>query len=134
MRVILVALLCTSAVVAAETAKTDHTKWQGTYTCAQGLTGVNLTIDERCVNKKCSVTAIFEFGAIKENPGLPHGSFRMTGESDGTHYALRPDAWIEQPPGWFMVGVTATRDDAHHTMDGRMENATCGEIHLKAVR
>ncbi|HEY1558052.1 MAG TPA: hypothetical protein VGF94_24650 [Kofleriaceae bacterium] len=134
MRVVLLALLCASGVASAETAKTEHTKWQGTYTCAQGPTGVNLTIDESCDGKKCSVTAIFEFGAIKENPDLPHGSFRMTGESDGTHYALHPDAWIEQPPGWIMVGVTATKDDAHHTMSGRMEHPSCGEIHLKTVR
>jgi hypothetical protein len=135
MRVIAFALLFSAGLASAETSKTktQHTKWQGTYTCAQGRTGVNLTLDETCDGSKCTVAAIFEFGAVKENPGVPHGSFRLTGESDGKHYTLRPDAWIEQPPGWMMVGVTATKDEAHHTLSGRMEHWSCGEINLTGV-
>ncbi|HTR51122.1 MAG TPA: hypothetical protein VMJ10_10485 [Kofleriaceae bacterium] len=131
-------MLCASGLAAAETsgpvkAKAEHSKWQGTYTCAQGLTGVNLTIDAHCKDDTCALVAIFEFGEIKENPGVPHGSFRMVGESKGNEVTLRPDKWIEQPPGWIMVGVTATRNPKEHTLIGRMDHPSCGDISLKNV-
>jgi len=138
MRLILVALVCTTTFAAAETTKSDkgkttHSKWQGTYTCAQGLTGVNLTIDEKCSGDTCALTAVFEFGEVKENPGVPHGSFRMVGESKGLQVTLRPDKWIEQPTGWIMVGVTATKNPKEHTLVGSMDHPSCGSISLKNV-
>ena len=127
-----------AAPVWAETsqpAKTSaqRSKWQGTYVCAQGVTGVNLTIDERCRGDTCTLAAIFEFGEVKENPGVPHGSYKMIGESHGLVYTLKPDAWIERPDGYIMVGLTATKDPEQHTMTGRIDNESCGDIALKNV-
>ena len=139
MRWIVVALWCAGGLASAETStpdkgKAERSKWQGTYTCAQGVTGVNLTIDARCNGDTCALTAIFEFGEVKENPGVPHGSYRMVGESKGLEYTLRPDKWIERPDHYYMVGLTATKDPKAHTLNGRIDDTWCGGISLKNVQ
>jgi hypothetical protein len=40
--------------------------WSGTYTCAQGLTGLRLAIFQTTASR---VTAIFKFSADSTNPG-----------------------------------------------------------------
>jgi hypothetical protein len=107
-----------------------YSVWSGTYTCNQGLTGVTLSIDL----EDTDATAVFEFSAVPSNPSVPTGSSRMKGTITqgpaGANIELDPDAWISQPPGWFLVGVSATSDGALAEMHGVIRTTTCGAIDL----
>lgn len=88
--------------------------WQGAYGCAQGVTGLTLTIEPPVDGV---VSATYEFYAAPENPGVPSGSFRMTGTYEDGRLALQGSEWIEQPPGYVMVDYESNPDlgiDPHH--------------------
>jgi hypothetical protein len=101
--------------------------WRGYYTCAQGVTALELTI----VTRGGDATAVFSFGPIDANPTVPHGSYSMVGTArdDGGKlaYQLEPDAWIEQPTGYIMVGLHAASADRVH-LHGRVDHASCGAL------
>jgi hypothetical protein len=78
--------------------------WRGTYTCNQGLTGVELTI----TGSGESVMATVDFYPVTSNPGTASGSYEMVGSySAATGLKLNPDYWINEPAGYEMVGLTA---------------------------
>lgn len=109
-----------------------HTEWLGHYTCAQGVTALRLAIE---VHDRGAATAVFEFGPLDENPGVPRGSYRMTGvvtvaPSGELDVDLTPREWLEQPTGYMMVGLTATSDPQRKTLQGHIDNPTCGELEL----
>ena len=98
--------------------------WKGAYGCAQGVTGLTLTIEPAADGQ---VSATYEFYAAPENPGVPSGSFRMTGTYDGGKLSLQGSEWIEQPPGYLMVDYVsnpALGIDPHHLFGG-VQGAGC---------
>jgi hypothetical protein len=120
-------------------ATVNKSEWQGTYVCAQGPTALRLAIEQRCVASGCEVGAVFEFGPAPQNPGIPHGSYRMRGEINENDHGepvltLHPEAWIEQPANYMMVGLSATSDAAQQNMRGRIDNPSCGELSLQRVQ
>jgi hypothetical protein len=104
-------LLCGSSSRAAAQAPVSTAYWNGTwrgiYYCAQGLTGLDLTITALESGK---VTAIFSFYAVPKNPEVPSGEFVMTGEfgPGPAHLLLRAGNWTEQP--FFYVTVDLDGD------------------------
>jgi hypothetical protein len=74
--------------------------WQGAYGCNQGVTGLTLTIDASASGE---LTAVYEFYEVPENPGVPSGSFRMTGTYNEGQISLQGDEWLDQPEGYGMV-------------------------------
>lgn len=110
----------------------QHSVWSGAYHCAQGLTAVTLTLD---VTGAGDATAIFAFGPLEENPSLPRGSYRMRGRlfPRGSSLQLRldPDAWIDQPAGYMMVGLDVTVDTTRRYLDGRITDERCGQVTLR---
>ena len=81
--------------------------WTGTYTCNQGLSGVRLTITGAGGD---TVRATAEFYAVPSNPGVPDGSYVLTGNySASGGLVLIPDYWINQPAGYEMVGLSGPR-------------------------
>jgi Zn-dependent protease with chaperone function len=79
--------------------------WTGSYTCAQGKTGLRLVIHAA---PDGTLTATFDFYAVPGNPGVPSGSFTMTGiYSAAMGLNLVPGHWISQPPGYSMVSLSA---------------------------
>ena len=93
--------------------------WTGTYTCAQGLTGLRLTIRD---TGSGTLSATFSFYAVSSNPGVPSGSYTMTGTYSATGIVLHQDAWINQPPGYSMVDLVAPPPSGN-TMQGSV--VTC---------
>lgn len=81
--------------------------WEGQYGCTQGLTGLTLTIEP---GEGGNVTAVFEFYAVEENPDVPSGSYRMAGTYADGRLQLEGVEWIEQPPGYVMVGYVSNTD------------------------
>lgn len=80
-------------------------RWVGTYTCAQGQTGVTLTLAAEIMGQ---VDGLFEFYAVASNPSVPSGRYRVRGwyTADGL-LGLVGTEWIQRPPDYIMVGVLA---------------------------
>jgi hypothetical protein len=81
--------------------------WRGVYDCAQGVTGLDLTIT---VIESRRVTAIFSFYAVPQNPDVPSGEFVMTGEfgPGPAHLLLHAGDWTKHP--FFYVTVDLDGD------------------------
>lgn len=111
-----------------------HTVWRGFYECAQGRTAVQLTID---IEPTGATTAIFDFGPHADNPGVPPGSFRLSGTSreqgKTIAFQLEPDRWISQPPAYEMVGVAAVVGSRRQRMKGQITNPACATIDVQRV-
>lgn len=78
--------------------------WQGTYTCAQGVTGLTLTFAAPAGGE---VTAEVSFYAVASNPGVPSGRFTVVGSQPAPgdrKLEMFPLGWIERPPGYAMIG------------------------------
>ena len=78
--------------------------WEGSYTCSQGLTGLDLTIQSSRTTNKLKAT--FTFYPLPGNPRSPVGVYEMT----ETYYSaaqivLNPSRWIHQPSAYGMVGL-----------------------------
>ena len=78
--------------------------WEGTYTCSQGLTGLDLTIQSsRTTN---ALKATFTFYPLRSNRRPPVGVYEMTGTyHSASQIVLTPSRWIHQPSGYEPVGL-----------------------------
>jgi serine/threonine protein kinase len=99
--------------------------WTGTYTCNQGLTGMRLTITSSGGD---TLRATFDFYAVASNPGVPNGSWVMTGNySASGGLILIPDYWIDQPFGYTMIGLSGpspSGNSIHGTIQGGQDCTT----------
>jgi hypothetical protein len=96
--------------------------WSGTYTCNQGLTGMKMTITGPSDN---NLQATVDFYAVSSNPSVPDGSYVMTGDySSSGGLVLTPDHWINQPPGYEMVGFSSPGPSGS-SMDGSVQFDGC---------
>lgn len=73
--------------------------WQGTFACAQGLSGGKLNIT--AVRGK-HIEGVFHFYATRRNPGIPSGGYYVSGAYDpqGKRVLLDPGNWIKRPKGF----------------------------------
>jgi hypothetical protein len=96
-------------------------EWVGSYACAQGWTGLHLTIKAKADG---NLAAIFSFGALPSNPGVPSGRFQMNGTFDPKleHLVLSPAEWISQPAGYMTVGLDGTLDCSATRLKGTVTN------------
>jgi len=109
--------------------------WVGRYLCAQGPTHVVLTLDHDGSDLKGK----FEFGALPENPSVPHGEYTLTGtstvESGGeVTVKLTPGEWIEHPGNYVMVGIEAHTDRERRLLTGKITDASCGMFEVTRSR
>ena len=83
--------------------------WTGKYICGQGVTRLDLHIEEGAGNK---LTATFRFGPLPENPQIPKGAYKMTGTYDPMlrRVELEGVKWIEYPQNYIMVGLDGRMD------------------------
>lgn len=81
--------------------------------------------------------AIFDFGALADNPTVPSGSYRLVGRvaesPEHTALTLSAERWISQPDGYEMVPMTGKTDRKREHLRGRIENASCGAVELDRV-
>jgi hypothetical protein len=101
--------------------------WTGTYTCAQGLTALRLTIKAVAGD---ALRATFAFSAVPSNPSVPSGSYSMTGFIDPAGIFLDGSRWITQPSGWDMVNVV-TNLPTDHGADLSGSVPGCSPVSLK---
>ena len=83
--------------------------WKGTYVCAQGRTGITLTIAPVDTG---ALRGFMEFYATPDNPKVPSGRYTLDGTLNAAsdRIRLQPDYWLQQPPGYVMVGFDGTLD------------------------
>lgn len=78
--------------------------WTGSYVCQQGETGLRLVIKAA---PNGTLSAIFNFYAVPSDPGVPSGSFSMTGTYSAAGVDLNQSRWIREPAGYVMVNLNA---------------------------
>lgn len=102
--------------------------WRGTYVCAQGPTGLTLTIE----GSADALSAVFDFYPLPENPTLPAGRFSMSGTFDERSrvLTLRPGQWIVRPPPYMMVGMRAEIDLDRGVLSGTITDPACRSVRL----
>lgn len=109
-----------------------HTVWIGRYECAQGVTAVQLTLDVEPMGR---ARAIFDFGALADNPTVPNGSYRLRGtyeaKDDAVDVWLQPEEWIDRPDNYEMVGLHAGIDASRRGLRGRILNDACSWFDAK---
>ena len=72
------------------------------------------------------MSAVFSFGPIESNPGVPNGSYSMTGRLDSRSLTLTPKVWIEKPSGYVMVGLVADLQGKDpDVLSGTVTNSAC---------
>lgn len=77
--------------------------WKGAYDCAQGRTGLTLTLD---ASPNGQVTGTFAFWPRSDNPYVARGSFRVVGTvAPKGELQLRGVSWIDQPANYSMVDL-----------------------------
>jgi Zn-dependent protease with chaperone function len=101
--------------------------WTGTYTCRQGVTGLQLVITGTGAG---SLTATFSFYPVAGNPGVATGSFAMSGTQSGSAISLRPDHWINRPAGYIMSGLSARLAASEPILSGRLTVPGCTTLSL----
>jgi hypothetical protein len=103
--------------------------WRGRYVCAQGATGLILTVRKAGGG---NVTAVFKFFALPENPGVPPGEFEMAGRPgpQRNHLQLFPSGWIKEPSGYVMVGLDGDYNESTGEYSGRVTHPSCSQFIL----
>ena len=92
--------------------------WDGTYKCAQGSTGLHLTVD--AISASGAVTAVFGFFSLPPGSNVFSGSFTMQGTFDPTsgRAVFQPSGWLSQPDGFVSVGLDGTLECANMRFRG----------------
>ena len=96
--------------------------WTGSYTCSQGLTGLDLSIER---SSSGVVNATFNFYPLPENPSVPTGSFLMEGSyGENGNLILNGTDWLEQPTGYRTVNLEGQVSNNFSTFSGQVTSST----------
>lgn len=101
--------------------------WTGTYYCAQGITDLDLEIEEVNGNE---VQAIFSFAA--RGSGAT-GRFDMNGtyQPSSRHLTLSAGDWISQPLGYQTVDLDGNLDAGGALFTGRVLGPGCSVFSVR---
>ena len=102
--------------------------WMGTYICAQGETGVRLTLNS--INGS-SFDGIFDFFPICSNyeKNVEVGKYYVIGSiDDNGNVRIWGRQWIWHPLDWFMVDLTGKLID--DTIEGNIDQQSCGNFKI----
>lgn len=104
--------------------------WEGTYSCGQGLTNLNLSIFQRNLSE---ISAVFKFSANSSNPSVPSGSYKMVGTYDNktNKIMLRATDWIKQPLGYVAVDLVGNILQRNTKISGEVVNSSCTTFTLE---
>jgi hypothetical protein len=113
-------------------------RYVGVFMCGRGPTKLTIAIDNvehDATNEELLVEARFEFlyEAGSDDDEDERGSFRMRGKSEPKTRLLvfKPEAWIEEPPGYMMMGVRGTIGRSGDSYNGTVEGPSCTTFDTK---
>ena len=90
--------------------------WRGSYVCAQGPTGLTLSIDRQ---SGADFSGFFHFYPPRGNPAAKEGCFAVTGHLDADGGAtVRAGRWITRPFGYVTVDLAGRLDPSGLSMAG----------------
>ena len=91
-------------------------EWRGSYVCAQGPTGLTLTIDKE---EGARFSGYFHFYPLKQNPVAREGCYRVEGQRapDG-RVAVGALDWLLQPPQYVTVDLAGRLGSTGYYMTG----------------
>lgn len=109
--------------------------WEGTYTCAQGVTGARLNIQEFSGDK---FKLLGEMYPVASNPGVPRGRAELWGTMQGDLNSgtlnLTGGRWLVQPQDYVLPKLSARYELSEDyrriklTIDPPMMGCTGGEF------
>lgn len=102
--------------------------FKGKYTCAQGETGVVLSI---VTNARNRVRVIFSFYDLDGNGSVPTGIYDLDGTykaSTRTVTTRDEGRWIAQPSGYVTTGFTARLNSDGSRLAGNLHLSSCSSI------
>lgn len=102
--------------------------WMGTYYCAQGETGVRLTITSMTDS---IFDGIFDFFPICSNydKNVEIGKYYILGKIDEQgNVIIRGREWIWRPLDWFMVDLFGRIEG--NTIEGQIDESSCGNFKI----
>ncbi|MBR2814475.1 MAG: hypothetical protein IKE60_07470 [Reyranella sp.] len=105
--------------------------WSGRYVCAQGTTGLALTIQRGEAN---AVVAHFSFYALPENPQAASGQFTMRGRVDAAdpdRLHLVAGQWLQRPAGYVTVDLDGRFNSESGEYRGRVGGPGCSGFVLR---
>lgn len=94
----------------------------GRYLCAQGWTDMTLTVAD-VEGPRVQIRGDFAHGST----GV-RGSYMLRGTCypHNQRMLLFPQRWVQQPPGYIMVGMSGAVAAGGQSFTGRMLNRDCG--------
>lgn len=100
-------------------------EWNGYYTCAQGKTGLTLSITHDLADD--ALESIFSFFPHADNPEVPNGRFEMFGvyDSDSAGVTLTAGEWVEDPGGFATVDLSGRYDPNTDSISGETIGSGC---------
>ncbi len=105
--------------------------WRGRYICAQGATGLTLTIRS---SGEGLVTASFSFYPLPENGLAASGEFGMRGTvsaEDADHLRLAARGWVKRPFGYVTVDLDGRYDGRSGEYAGTVDGPGCSSFVLR---
>jgi len=124
---LVIALMAMALPARAQETSSDLTgNWQGTYTCAQGKTGLTLTIDRQ---DGSAFSGVFQFYPLRENITVPEGCFTVLGRirSSGA-LDITGSKWIKRPNGYITVDLHGRVGQGGADMSGTVETPGYGKL------
>lgn len=98
--------------------------YEGQYVCAQGQTAMSLTVVD-------VEGARVQFRGDFYHAGTDtRGAYLLRGYCNERtrRLVLIPTGWVQQPPGYIMVGMSGVVGVGGRTFSGRMLHRSCGEF------
>jgi hypothetical protein len=93
--------------------------WDGSYVCAQGVTGLTLTIARQ---SGATFSGTFHFYPPPGNTVAKEGCFAVTGHFvTGRRVFIGGSAWISRPAGYINVDLDGQIDAAAKTITGKVK-------------
>lgn len=100
-------------------------RFAGHYLCAQGETALTLRVLEV---RGTSVRAEFAFAHA---PTAAAGRYTLRGTCLGDEVTLAPEAWVQRPAGYIMVGMRGALAAGGALYEGAITHASCGGFRVQ---
>ena len=103
--------------------------WEGSYECAQGITGLTLRLRGYPDGR---LEGVFEFSAVEENPEVPSGSYRVHGRvSPGWVVTLEAGEWLVHPEDYVTVPLVGRVVADPVRIHGFVDDPYCGSFSVE---
>jgi hypothetical protein len=119
------------AQVVQQPADAGQAEYRGVLYCRQGAGRVSVRLLDAADPLQRKI--LLGFGPLPTSRQFPSGSFLMEGrfDLDGGGIELRPLAWVSQPEGFTMTGLSGQSGDGGKTFAGHATSTSCTVFTLR---